>query len=133
MDRKDSYTEVFLKAAGGDTSEKSIKDFRAIWWYSTREKEVGGLRMTDNCLEFVETKSEIKTYEIEIPKELVINAQILIWLDQYIDSPWHITKRRMKVLSEKTAFELYLFAGDIKKLGTARTLAKRIRQDSPSE
>ena len=133
MDRKDSYTEVFLKAAGADTSEKSIKDFRAIWWYSTREKEVGGLRMTDNCLEFVETKSEIKTYEIEIPKELVINAQILIWLDQYIDSPWHVTKRRMKVLSEKTAFELYLFAGDIKKLGTARTLAKRIRQDSPSE
>lgn len=133
MDRKDSYTKVFLKAASADTSEKSIKDFRAIWWYSTREKEVGGLRMTDNCLEFVETKSEIKTYEIEIPKELVINAQILIWLDQYIDSPWHITKRRMKVLSEKTAFELYLFAGDIKKLGTARTLAKRIRQDSPSE
>lgn len=133
MDRKDSYTKVFLQAAGANTSEKSIKDFRTIWWFSTREKEVGGLRMTDECLEFVETKSEIKTYEIEIPKELVINAQILIWLDQYIDSPWHITKRRMKVLSEKTAFELYLFAGDIKKLGTARTLAKRINQDSAVE
>ena len=133
MDRKDSYTEVFLKAAGVEADVKRTKDFKAIWWYSTREKDIGGLRMTDHCLEFVETKSEIKTYEIEIPKELVISAQILIWLDQYIDSPWHITKRRMKVLSEKTAFELYLFAGDIKKLGTARTLAKRIRQDSPSE
>ena len=133
MDRKDSYTEVFLKAAGVSTTEKNIQDFRAVWWYSTREKNIGGLRMTDVCLDWVETKSEIKTYEIEIPKELTFSPQIYIWLDQYIDSPWHKTKRRMKVLSEKTAFELYLFAGDIKKLGTARTLAKRIRQDSPAE
>ena len=133
MDRKDSYTEVFLKAAGVSTTEKNIQDFRAVWWYSTREKNIGGLRMTDVCLDWVETKSEIKTYEIEIPKELTFSPQIYILLYQYIDSPWHITKRRMKVLSEKTAFELYLFAGDIKKLGTARTLAKRIRQDSPAE
>jgi hypothetical protein len=61
MDRKDSYSEVFLKAAGVQTNEKVIKDFRSVWWYSTREKDIGGLRMTDQCLEFVETKSEIKT------------------------------------------------------------------------
>jgi hypothetical protein len=35
------------------------------------------------------------------------------------------------VLSERTAFELYMFSGDIKKLGMARTMAKRLRQDSP--
>ena len=84
MDRKDSYTEVFLKAAGVSTTEKNIQDFRAVWWYSTREKNIGGLRMTDVCLDWVETKSEIKTYEIEIPKELTFSPQIYIWLDQYI-------------------------------------------------
>ena len=105
MDRKDSYTEVFLKAAGVETDVKKTKDFKAIWWYSTREKDIGGLRMTDHCLEFVETKSEIKTYKIDIPKEMTISPQVLIWLDQYIDTPWHITKKHIVVLSERTAFE----------------------------
>ena len=130
MDRKDSYTEVFLKAAGVEADEKRIKDFRPVWWYSTREKDCGGLRMTDQCLEFVETKSEIKTYKIEMPKEMTVSAQVLIWLDQYIDTPWHITKKHLIVLSERTAFELYMFSGDVKKLGMARTMAKRLRQES---
>ena len=133
MDRKDSYTEVFLKAAGVDTNEKLIKDFRPIWWLSTREKEVGGLRMTDQCLEFVEKKSEIKIYKIDIPKELTISSQVLVWLDQYLDTPFHLTKKHISVLSEKAAFELYLFSGDVKKFGTARSLAKRMRQDSATE
>jgi hypothetical protein len=131
MDRKDSYTEVFLKAAGVETNEKLIKDFRGVWWYSTREKDTGGLRMTDQCLEFVETKSKIKTYKIEMPKEMIISPQVLIWLDQYIDTPWHVTKKNLMVLSERTAFELYMFSGDVKKLGMARTMAKRLRQESP--
>jgi hypothetical protein len=131
MDRKDSYTEVFLKAAGVEADVKKTKDFKAIWWYSTRDKDIGGLRMTDHCLEFVETKSEIKTYKIEIPKEMTISPQVLIWLDQYIDTPWHITKKHIVVLSERTAFELYMFSGDVKKLGMARTMAKRLRQESP--
>ncbi len=133
MDRKDSYTEVFLKAAGVDINEKLIKDFRPIWWLSTREKDVGGLRMTDQCLEFVEKKSEIKIYKIDIPKELTISSQVLVWLDQYLDTPFHLTKRHISVLSEKAAFELYLFSGDVKKFGTARSLAKRMRQESNTE
>ena len=131
MDRKDSYTEVFLKAAGVETDVKKTKDFKAIWWYSTREKDIGGLRMTDQCLEFVETKSEIKTYKIEMPKEMIVSPQVLIWLDQYIDTPWHVNKKHLVVLSERTAFELYMFSGDVKKLGMARTMAKRLRQESP--
>jgi hypothetical protein len=133
MDRKDSYTEVFLKAAGVDADEKRIKDFRPIWWLSTREKDVGGLRMTDQCLDFLNDKAEIKTYKIDIPKELTISSQVLIWLDQYLDTPFHLTKRHVTVLSEKAAFELYLFSGDVKKFGTARSLAKRLRQESTSE
>ena len=46
MNRKDSYTTVFLKAAGLTPSEKEKEDFRKVFWYSTREKETGGLRLT---------------------------------------------------------------------------------------
>lgn len=130
MNRKDSYTTVFLKAAGLTPSEKEKEDFRKVFWYSTREKETGGLRLTDQGIDFIESKSEIKTYTIELPKELSITAQIIVWMDQYIDTPWHIEKRKLKVLSEKTAFELYLFSGDIKKLGIAKTMAKRLSQES---
>lgn len=132
MDRKDSYTEVFLKAAGEEHNEKLVKGLRGRWWFSTRGKDAGGLRMTDECLEFVETKSKIKTYKVELPKDLTISPQILIWLDQFIDSPFHLQKKYLKVLSERSAFELYLFSGDIKKLGINKSLAKRMSQESPS-
>jgi hypothetical protein len=133
MDRKDSYTQAFLKAAGKEHDEKTIKQFRSIWWYSTRGKDVGGLRLTDLGIEFVETQADIKTYTVDFPKDLTIGPQILIWLDQYIDSPFHLQKKKMKVLSERAAFELYLFSGDIKKLGLNKTLAKRMSQESSSD
>lgn len=130
MDRKDTYTSVFLKAAGQPHDTEYVKKFRAVWWFSTRGKDVGGLRMTDQCLEFVETKSEIKTYKIELPKDLTIGPQVLVWMDQFLDSPFHLQKRYIKVLSEKAAFELYLFAGDVRKMGSAKALNKRLSQES---
>jgi len=130
MDRKDTYTSVFLKAAGQPHDADYVKKFRAVWWFSTRGKDVGGLRMTDQCLEFIETHAEIKTYKIELPKDLTIGPQVLVWLDQYLDSPFHLQKKYIKVLSEKAAFELYLFSGDVKKMGSAKALNKRLSQES---
>jgi hypothetical protein len=132
MDRKDSYTRVFLKAAGEDDSDSNVKKLRTVFWLSMRGKESGGLRLTEAGLEFVEDKSQIKTYKIDLPKELTITPQVLIWLDQYIDCPFFLTKKNIKVLSEKSAFELYLFSGDVKKLGLAKSMAKRLSQESPS-
>ncbi len=132
MDSKDKYTEIFLKAASLPCDEKNIKDCRSRWWFSTREKSVGGLRLTDQGIEFIETEAEIKTYKIELPKDLTIGPQILIWLDQFLESPWHLEKRYIKVLSEKSAFELYLFSGDVRKMGSSKAMAKRLSQESLS-
>jgi hypothetical protein len=129
MNRKDSYTRLFLKAAGVDANEKIVNDFKLVWWYSTRSKDVGGLRMTDQCLEFVETKAEIKIYKIELPKDLIVGPQVLIWLDQFLDSPFHLEKKFIRVLSEKAAFELYLFSGDVRKMGSAKAMHKRLNQE----
>jgi len=130
MDLKDTYTSVFLKAADQSFDENTIKKFRGIWWQNVRGKDHGGLRLTDQGLEFVETYSQIKTYKVEILKEISITPQILVWLDQFIESPYHLTKKHIIVLREKSAFELYLFHGDVRKMGYAKAMHQRLSQES---
>lgn len=130
MDTKHTYTALFLKAAGIETSEENIKKNRSIWWWNIRSKSNGGLRLTDQGIEFVKDKANIKTYAIELNKDFAVTPQILVWLDQFIDSPFYINKRTITVLKEKAAFELYLFSGDIRKMGYNKALAKRLSQES---
>ena len=130
MDLKDTYTSVFLKAAGQSFDENIIKKFRSAWWQNVRGKNCGGLRLTDQGLEFVETYSQIKSYKVEILKEISITPQILVWLDQFIESPYHLTKKHIVVLKEKSAFELYLFHGDVRKMGYAKAMHQRLSQES---
>jgi hypothetical protein len=129
MDTKDTYTSVFLKAADQESPDTSIKKFRKLWWFNVRNKENSGLRLTEAGLDFVENSAKIKTYKIELEKDLTITPQILIWLDQFIESPYFIDKKYITVLRERAAFELYLFKGDIKKLGYSKAMAKRLRQE----
>ncbi len=133
MDQKDTYTAVFLKASGKEYNDDDIKSLKGQWWYSTRDKASGGLRMTDACIEYIETQAEIKTYQIDLPKDITIGPQVLIWLDQFLNSPYHLSKNHLKVLTEKAAFELYLFSGDIRKMGAAKALNKRLSQESTQE
>jgi hypothetical protein len=129
MDIKDTYTEVFLKAAGEEYQEKNIDDLRVSWWWNVRNKINGGLRLTDSALKFIEHTAKIKTYKIEFPNEFSITPQVLLWLDQFIESPYYIDKRSITVLREKSAFELYLFSGDVRKMGYSKAMAKRLSQD----
>lgn len=129
MNLKDTYTSVFLKAAGVETTDKTFKDYKAVWWWNFRDKETGGLRLTEQGLEFIESYSKIKVYKVDFPKDFSITPQVLIWLDQHIDSPFFITKKSITVLKEKAAFELYLFSGDIRKMGYNKALNKRLNQD----
>lgn len=132
MDIKDTYTSVFLKAAGLETDPDTVKKYKTVWWYNQRNKESGGLRLTEHALEFIEKYATIKTYKIDFPKEFAFTPQVLVWLDNFIDSPYFITKKNITVLREKAAFELYLFSGDIRKMGHNKALAKRLSQESQS-
>jgi len=133
MDTKDTYTKVFLQAANQEPTETKIKQFRPVWWWNVRSKDQGGLRLTEQALEFIETHAKIKTYKIEFPKDFSITPQVLVWLDKFIDSPFYITKKFIVVLKERAAFELYLFSGDIRKMGYNKALSKRLSQEIPSE
>ena len=127
---KDAYTKAFLQAAELPVNEKNIKDYKAVWWWSFRNKDQGGLRLTDQALEFIEEYAKIKTYKIEFPKEFAFTPQVLLWLDNYIDSPFYVNKKHIIVMKEKTAFELYLLSGDVRKLGHSRAMNKRLSQES---
>ena len=130
MDVKDNYTNIFLKAAELDITPEILKSKRMEWWWNVRVKNDGGLRLTDQAMDFIENESKIKIDKIDVPKDFSITPQILLWLDKFIDSPYYITKRSISVLKEKAAFELYLFSGDVQKLGYNKALSKRLSQES---
>lgn len=129
MDQKDQYSEAFLQAAAQDRTEATASKYRTLWWHNVRTKDSGGLRLTDAGMDFVTQKAQLKTYNIQFPKSVRITPQILIWLDQFICSPYHITAKDITVLTETAAFELYLFSGDVQKMGYSKALAKRFSQD----
>ena len=133
MDVKDTYTRVFLEAAGIAVTPKAIKEYKAVWWWNIRNKDSGGLRMTEQGLDFIEKYAKIKTYKIDFPEQFAFTPQVLVWLDNFIDSPFFINKKYIVVMKEKAAFELYLFSGDVRKLGHSKALAKRLSQESHSE
>lgn len=129
MNMKDTYTEVFLKAATGTADKEKLSQFKKDWWYNIRSTENAGLRLTDAGFDYITNVSQIKTYKIEFPKEFIVTPQVLLWLDKFIDSPYYIDKRSITVLKEKAAFELYLFSGDVRKLGYSKAVAKRFAQE----
>lgn len=130
MNLKDTYTSVFLQAADKPVDKETIKKYRSVWWVNSRTRDNRGLQLTDHALSFITDDAHIKTYSIPFPSDFKFTPQILIWLHRFIDSPYYVTKKNIIVLSERAAFELYLYSGDIKKLGYSKALSKRRSQES---
>jgi hypothetical protein len=121
---KEFYNKIFIEASH-ETEVTDVEKLTKDIWFNLRNKAEGGLRITDFGLNYISTKSDIKIYQIEIPKEVKFTPQVLLWLDKFIDTPWHLHKHTISVISEKTAFELYLFSGDVRKLGQNKAMAKK--------
>jgi hypothetical protein len=132
MNAKVSYTKLFLKAAEYEVSDDNIKNYLHTWWWNNRQQG-GGLRLTDDAFNFINNYAKIKTYKVDFPKEFSVTAQVLIWLDRFIDSPYYITGKSITVLKERSAFELYLFSGDVRKYGHNKALSQRLSQECPPE
>jgi hypothetical protein len=126
MDKKTAYTKTFLIAAEKDTSEESVKKYHMLLWQNIREKGDSGLRLTKEGFEFVVDQADLKVHEIQFPNDIQFTPQVFLYLDQFIDTPYYVTKKRIYVLSEKMALQLMMFAGDIKQYGLARAMAKEL-------
>jgi hypothetical protein len=129
LNPKEQYTKLLLETAGWSFDSESIKKYKPVFWHSYRDKETGGLRLTDKGLEFIIEKADLKTYKVEFPTDINITPQVIIWLDQYLNTPFFIDKKSVTVISEKAAFELYLFSGDVRKFGLAKSVSQRLAQD----
>ena len=116
MNLKETYTKVFLKQAGISINESTLKEYMPMLWQNTRAKKVGGLRLTEDGLDFTVNKLELTNYEVPFPENFKVTTQIVIFLDKFIDCPYYLTNRSVTVLNEKKALELHLFSGDVRKL-----------------
>lgn len=105
------------------TDEKSIKKLIPVFWQNPRDKEKGGLRLTDKGFESLKL-ADIKVHRVRFEEPVQYTNQLIIWLDNFIDCPWYITNREIFVFSEKMAVQLVLFSGNIAKFSAAK--AKKV-------
>ena len=126
---QNTYTKIFLKSANIALTEENIKLHQRKWWINIRAKDVGGLRLTDEGLNFLTTTLELKVHSIPFPPDLDMKPQVLLFLDKFIDCPYHLTETEIIVLSERKSFELHLFAGDVRKYGLIKAMRREIPKD----
>jgi len=123
MDVKTQLTKVISTQLGWPLDEKSLEKNQAVIWQNPRKKAVGGQRLTDEGYKVFTEQMDIKSYDIDFPKEFTLTNQTVIWLDRFIDGPYYITKKSIVVFKEKTAVQLVLFSGDVQKFGLAKAMS----------
>ena len=128
MNWKETYTKIFLKELGMSTNEVAVKQHMPLWWQNTRNKDAGGLRLTEEGYEILQ-QIDLATYDIPYPRDVPLTTQIVIFLDQFIDCPYYLTNRGITVTNEKKAVELSLFSGDLRKYGLTKAM-NRSKKDN---
>ena len=126
---KEAYTKIFLKEKGMAMSEANIKQYMPLWWRNIRNKEKGGLRLTEDGFDLL-SEIGIELYDIPYPKDMPMTTQVIIFLDQFIDCPYYLTNRSMLVTNEKKAVELTLFSGDLRKYGLTKAMSRQKKSEN---
>lgn len=126
MSLKDKFTEAFKKQL--TLADENVDGLEVKIWYNLRNR-TNSLRLTDLGLELIQ-KANLRLYEIDLPKDFKMSAQILIWLDRFLESPYHLNNKKITVITEKAAMEMHLFSGDLQKYGLSKSINKRLTQDS---
>ena len=95
-----------------------------IWWKNNREKDEGGLRLTEAGFDIL-TEIDLATYDIPYPRDVPLSTHVIIHLDKFIDCPYYLTNRSIIVTNEKKAVELTLFSGDLRKYGLTKAITRQ--------
>ena len=112
MDQKTTITKLVLESQGLEVSDRRVRLTIPTWWVSSRKKDSGGLRLTEQGFDCL-TKAGIKSHRIKFEHPILVNNKLLIHLDRFIDCPWFATNREIFVFNDKMAVQLVLFEGDI--------------------
>lgn len=125
MNPKIKITQKVLEILNLEYSEKDFKKSLKLWWVNFRQKDKGGLRLTDLGYHAL-ISAGLKDYYIQFDSPIFYTNQLVIWLDQFIECPFYITKKGIYVFDEKIAVQLMLYSGNIQKY----TSIKAIRQSA---
>lgn len=123
MDTKLLLTKEFLKGSGLPDDEKSLEKYLWTWWVNPRQNGERSLGLTTQGYEVISQQVGLKFYQIDLPSNISITNQLIIWLDKFIDCPWYMNKNSIYVSREKVAVQLLLFSGDLQKFGRAKDRA----------
>jgi hypothetical protein len=126
---QETYTKIFMKQAEMALTEANIETCSKKWWKNTRTKSEGGLRLTDEGLNFLRENLNLQVYEVPFPIAFDLKPQVIIFLDRFIDCPYYLTEESITVLAERKAFELHLFSGDVQKYGLTKAMSRKKATD----
>ena len=128
MDVKTAYTRTFMQLLNQPDHEETVKSCYYTWWQNVRESyQARSLRLTKQGLDIVK-RLEIKIYTIKFPDKIIFTPQTFLWLDEFVDCPYHVDKKQITVTMERMALQLMMFAGDVTKYGLARAMSKMDEQ-----
>ena len=123
---KETYTKIFLKQSNIAISPVTVKQYLPKWWKNTRTKTTGGLRLTDEGYNYMKDTLEVRFFDVHLPRDFVFNTQTIIYIDQFIDCPYHLDGLRIAVTDERKYLELTLLSGDIQKYGLTKAMTRKI-------
>lgn len=111
MDAKVAITREMLLMAGEDASVKNVKKHLRVFWKNPRLNGVRSMSLTKEGYEFM--KPYMKFYTIDLLEESDELIKNIIWLDKYLDCPFFLENKRIRLTREKTAINLMLYGGDL--------------------
>jgi hypothetical protein len=129
MNPKHEITKAVLEFLDLPADDRRIKQTIPTWWVNPRNKDKGGLRLTDQGFDCL-TKAGIKHYELKFDEPIEYTNELIIWIDQNIDCPFYITNKKIWVFGEKLAVQLVLFSGNIAKFHRAQKRFAEKQKDS---
>lgn len=126
FNRKELITRGMVEKLG--LNENDLKKFKVAWWMNPRNKPVGGLRLTSIGYEALK-KLDVEEYNIQLHDSTQFTNQLFLWLDNFIDSPFYLTKDEIRVFDSSIAVQLILFSGNIQKFGLARAKSVALKKE----
>ena len=126
MNQKLQLTKTLLNELNVVVNEKQLKSWYLLWWLNPRDNGTNSMRLTERGLDDFEQKLGLKSYQVDFPKPIEnFHNKLFLDLDRTISGPYFLTRKYIKVFAEKTAVQLVLFGGDIKKYTRSNEMSQK--------
>lgn len=118
-------TEKILGQLELPTDPKTVKKYYKAWWKNPRPGHQNSMRLSDAGFVALTERLNLARYEIDMPNDTEWTSQLILRLDNFLESPYYIQKKTITVFREKTAIELILYGGDVQKYGWAKAESQK--------